>query len=149
MNPLVILTTEDVQTKEDAGRVVDSYLERWGIEEANRFTKQGFDLEDVRALTWTGLQRMVQLVHLAYGFLALLVHRQRKQVERVAASFKAFGPVPEYMYYRLLRASGSSSGTPWMEGHKHSCSRSRLAWNQSVKKKFDPETSQPYSLGHP
>ncbi|MFE8605490.1 transposase [Archangium violaceum] len=106
MKPLVILTTEDVQTKEEAGRVVDIYLERWGIEEANRFTKQGFDLEDVRALTWTGLKRMVQLTHLAYGFLALLVHGPRKQVERVASSFKAFGPVPEYMFYRLLEGIG-------------------------------------------
>ncbi|ATB36271.1 hypothetical protein CYFUS_001685 [Cystobacter fuscus] len=106
MKPLVILTTEDVQTKADAGRVVDIYLERWGIEEANRFTKQGFDLEDVRALTWTGLKRMVQLTHLAYGFLALLVHGPRKQVERVASSFKAFGPVPEYMFYRLLEGIG-------------------------------------------
>ncbi|OJH34163.1 transposase [Cystobacter ferrugineus] len=106
LKPLVILTTEDVQTKEDAGRVVDIYLERWGVEEANRFTKQGFDLEDVRALTWTGLKRMVQLVHLAYGFLALLVHGPRKQVERIASSFKAFGPVPEYLYYRLLEGLG-------------------------------------------
>jgi hypothetical protein len=106
LKPLVILTTEDVQTKEDAGRIVDIYLERWGVEEANRFIKQGFKLENVRALTWTGLKRMVQLVHLAYGFLALLVHGPRRQVERIASSFKAFGPVPEYMYYRLLEGIG-------------------------------------------
>jgi hypothetical protein len=30
LKSLVILTTEDVQTKEDAGRVVNIYLERWG-----------------------------------------------------------------------------------------------------------------------
>ncbi|OJH33993.1 transposase [Cystobacter ferrugineus] len=106
LKPLVILTTEDVRTREDAGRVVDIYLERWGVEESNRFVKQGFDLEDVRALTWTGLKRMVQFVNLAYGFLALLVHGPRKQVERVAANFKAFGPVPEYAYYRLLEGIG-------------------------------------------
>jgi hypothetical protein len=49
---------------------------------------------------------MVQLTHLAYGFLALLVHGPRKQVVRIASSFKAFGPVPEYMYYRLLEGIG-------------------------------------------
>ncbi|WP_324965413.1 transposase [Archangium sp.] len=69
-----VLTTEDVKTSEDASRVVDIYLDRWGIEETNRFTKQGFDLEGLRALTWVGLKRMMQLVYLAYGFLALLVH---------------------------------------------------------------------------
>jgi hypothetical protein len=104
--PLAIITTEDVRSNEDAARVVDAYLARWGVEEANRFTKQGFDLEDVRALTWRGLKRMVQLVQLAYGFLALLVHGPRKHVERVAATFKAFGPVPTYLYYRLLEGIG-------------------------------------------
>jgi hypothetical protein len=104
--PLAILTNMKVLTSDDAARVVDAYLERWGVEEANRFTKQGFDLENVRALTWTGLKRMVQLVNLAYGFLALLVHGPRKQVEAVAASFKAFGPVPTYLYYRLLEGIG-------------------------------------------
>ncbi|MFY0572806.1 transposase [Archangium lansingense] len=104
--PLAILTTLEVKTADDARRVASIYLDRWGVEEANRFTKQGFDLEDVRALTWTGLKRMVQLVHLAYGFLALLVHGPRKQVERIALSFKAFGPVPEYLYYRLLEGLG-------------------------------------------
>lgn len=104
--PLVLLTTARVMTSDDAGRVVDQYLDRWGVEEANRFVKQGFDLEDVRALTWTGLKRMVQLVTLAYGFLATLVHGPRKQVEHVAASFKAFGPVPTYLYYRLLEGIG-------------------------------------------
>lgn len=104
--PLAIITNEDVRTAEDASRVVDAYLDRWGIEEANRFVKQGFDLEDVRALTWTGLRRMVQLVYLAYGFLALLVHGPRMQVERLAATFKAFGPVPMYLYYRLLEGIG-------------------------------------------
>jgi hypothetical protein len=104
--PLVLLTTAKVMTSEDAGRVVDMYLDRWGVEEANRFTKQGFDLENVRALKWAGLKRMVQLVTLAYGFLATLVHGPRKQVEYLASSFKAFGPVPTYLYYRLLEGIG-------------------------------------------
>ena len=96
-----------MKTADDARRVANIYLDRWGVEEANRFTKQGFDLEDVRALTWTGLKRMVQLVHLAYGFLALLVHGPRKQVERIAPSFKAFEPVPVHLYYRLLEGIGA------------------------------------------
>ncbi|MCY1018262.1 transposase [Pyxidicoccus sp. MSG2] len=104
--PLAILTNEDVRTAEDAGRIVDIYLERWGVEEANRFAKQGFDLENLRALTWTGVKRMAQLVYLAYGFLAQLVHGPREQTERIAATFKAFGPVPTYLYYRLLEGIG-------------------------------------------
>ena len=76
------------------------------MEEAHRFAKQGFDLENLRALTWTGLKRMVQLVYLAYGFLAQLVHGPREQTERIAATFKAFGPVPTYLYYRLLEGIG-------------------------------------------
>lgn len=104
--PLAILTNFEVRTSDDAARVVDAYLGRWGVEEANQFVKQGFDLENVRALTWTGLRRMVQLVYLAYGFLASLVHGPREQTERIAATFKAFGPVPTYLYYRLLEGIG-------------------------------------------
>lgn len=104
--PLALFTNMRVLTSDDAFHVVDAYLDRWGVEEAHRFTKQGFGLENVRALTWTGLKRMVQLVTLAYGFLATLVHGPRKQVEYLAASFKAFGPVPTYLYYRLLEGIG-------------------------------------------
>jgi hypothetical protein len=43
---------------------------------------------------------------LAYGFLAVLVHGSREDIERIVATFKAFGPIPPYLYYRLLEGVG-------------------------------------------
>lgn len=99
---LVMLTNITVHGEAEARMVADSYFKRWGAEVAHRFEKQAFDLENVRALTWRGLKRIVLLVMLAYGFLALLEHKARKQVAERAERFRAFGPVPEYFYYRLL-----------------------------------------------
>ena len=104
--PLVVLTNVPVTSASAAQEVIDSYMERWGIEEAHRYVKQAFDLENVRALTWQGLRRLVLFAMLAYGFLATLVHGDRDRVEAIASEFKAFGPVPVYMFYRLLEGIG-------------------------------------------
>ena len=114
--PLVVLTNVAVRNAQDAQQVADSYMERWGVEEAHRLTKQAFDLEDMRALTWTGLRRLVLLAMLAYGFLAVLVHGSRDQVENIARSFRAFGPVPVYMFYRLLEGIGRLIGPTFRGG---------------------------------
>lgn len=106
LEPLVVITNFPVRSDEDAQNVIDAYMERWGVEEAHRFVKQAFDLENVRALTWQGLRRLVLLAMLAYGFLASLVHGSREEIEAIAVSFKAFGPVPIYLYYRLLEGVG-------------------------------------------
>ncbi len=100
--PLVLLTNVHVSTAAEAERVVNAYMDRWGVEEAHRFVKQAFDLENLRALTWRGLKRLVLLAMIAYGFAAVLVHGSRFQIDRLAEGFKAFGRVPVYLYYRIL-----------------------------------------------
>ena len=104
--PLALLTSLSVDSLAQAQQVVLDYLKRWGVEEAFRFTKMMMGLEDVRALTWRGLQRMVLLSMLAYGFLSILLHSARSFALRLAAGFKGFGPVPSYLYYRRIRAVG-------------------------------------------
>lgn len=99
---LIVLTNIHVRNEADATMVANSYFKRWAAEVAHRFEKVAFDMENVRALTWRGLKRIVLLVMLAYGFLALLEHTARAQVAKRAERFRAFGPVPEYFYYRLL-----------------------------------------------
>lgn len=100
--PLVLLTNIRVDSADAAKMVANAYHDRWGVEEAHRFVKQAFDLENVRALTWTGLKRMALLAMITYGYLATLVHRWRPAVQKIAATFKAFGPVPTFLHYRLL-----------------------------------------------
>jgi len=100
--PLVLLTNIRVDSTAAAKQIGNAYHDRWGVEEAHRFVKQAFALENIRALTWTGLKRMTLLAMIAYGYLATLVHKWRPEVSKIAASFKAFGPVPIFLHYRLL-----------------------------------------------
>jgi len=43
-------------------RLIESYLTRWRIEETIRFIKQGYQMEDIRLLTYTRLQSTMALV---------------------------------------------------------------------------------------
>ena len=47
------------------------YLTRWKCEESFRFIKQGYNLEDIRLLTYKGLRNMVALVHAVFYFLSI------------------------------------------------------------------------------
>jgi hypothetical protein len=100
--PIVLLTNVPLQSEADALEVANAYMERWGAEDAHRFIKTAFSLENVRILNWVGLRRIILLAMLAYGFLSLLVHTKRRVIDKVARSFQAFGPVPVYLFYRLL-----------------------------------------------
>jgi len=100
--PMVLLTNMKVRSAKDAREVVDAYHERWGSEEGFRFMKTELGLEEMRALKWISLQRLAVLAMLAYGYLAYLVHTAREAVRTAARRFKAFGPVPEYLFYRML-----------------------------------------------
>ncbi len=98
-NPMVILTTDHVQTDEQARKVAQRYLNRWAIEEGHRLLKTQFGLEDLRVLTWVGIQRMVFLVHLVFTYMCWLVYRC--DGEQLAEDAPGFGAVPTFLYYRI------------------------------------------------
>ena len=105
VRPLVALTNIVPSSAAEAQAIVEAYFARWGVEEALRFEKQCFNLEDVRVLRWPALKRAVTMTMLAYGFLGVVAHEApgetRRLVERVA---RAFGDVPRYWFYRLRDA---------------------------------------------
>ena len=53
--------------------VVAAYLTRWRIEEAIRFVKQSYDLEDIRVLTYQRLRNMAVLVNAVAFFTAVVL----------------------------------------------------------------------------
>jgi hypothetical protein len=99
---MVLLTTDRVRTSAQARAVVERYFARWAVEDGHRLLKDRFSLENVRALTWHGLKRLVFLAHVAYVFMAWLVYRANG--EDLARRAPAFGPVPKFLYYRLSMA---------------------------------------------
>ena len=97
--PMVLLTTDHVQTEAQARAVAERYFSRWAVEDGHRLLKERFNLENVRALTWRGLKRLVFLAHAAYLFMAWLVYRGSG--EELARNAPAFAAVPKLPYYRI------------------------------------------------
>jgi len=70
--PLVLLTSQHVETLDEAARVLTQYFARWTAEEMHRFAKQAFKLENIRLLTWQRLKNMVAILWIALGALRVL-----------------------------------------------------------------------------
>ena len=84
--------------------VVSAYLTRWRIEEAIRFVKHSYDLEDIRVLTYQRLRNMAVLVN-AVAFFTAVVLGTRIKLEILAthlltAAKRLFG-IPNFRLYAL------------------------------------------------
>ncbi len=84
--------------------MVSAYLTRWRIEEAIRFIKQSYDLEDVRVLSYQRLRNMAVLVN-AVAFFTAAVLGTRIKLDILAthllrASKRLFG-IPDFRLYAL------------------------------------------------
>jgi hypothetical protein len=74
--PWRLLTTEPVQTLEDAQRIAQAYARRWQIELAFRFGKSELGVESIRVRGWERQAKLLALLSLAYSFLVWLLHTQ-------------------------------------------------------------------------
>jgi hypothetical protein len=83
---------------------VAAYLTRWRIEEAIRFTKQSYDLEDIRVLTYDRLRNLVVLVNAVAFFTAVVLGTRIKleilATHLVTAAKRLFG-IPNFRLYAL------------------------------------------------
>ena len=116
--PMMLLTNSDTTNPVAVSQVITAYFKRWGIEEGTRLVKQVFDLENVRAMSFAGIRRIVLFSYLVYGFLCLFARKAGKTAMRLALGcYKSFTPSvpPHFIYYRLahsLAALFLSEGPP-------------------------------------
>lgn len=76
----------------------------WRIEEAIRFTKQSYNLEDIRVLRYRGLCTLIVLVLAASYFAAVYMGDRLKLsvlTRRVLKSVKRFYRIASYRYYAI------------------------------------------------
>ena len=67
--PTRLLTTEEVtKSRKSIWFIVEGYISRWLVEDAIRFIKQSYKLEDIRVLSYQRLQNMMALVLAAIYF---------------------------------------------------------------------------------
>lgn len=103
--PTMLLTTLDVRGgRKKLWWVVEAYLTRWRIEETLRYSKQKYDIENVRVLGYESLRNLMAMVLLAMYFsmvylgqktkLAVLVHNSLRAAKRL------FG-IPDFWYYAI------------------------------------------------
>ncbi len=103
--PMMLLTTLPLRkNRKVLWWVVSAYLTRWRIEEAIRFIKQSYDLEDIRVLTYERLRNMAVLVN-AVAFFTAVVLGTRIKLEILAshllrAAKRLFG-IPDFRLYAL------------------------------------------------
>jgi hypothetical protein len=103
--PMMLLTNVDVRrSRRSCSFVVAAYLRRWQIEDTIRCTKQSYDLENVRLLSYQRLQNMMVLVLCAMYFAAVYLG-DRAQLRILAhhalrAAQRLFG-IPDFRYYAL------------------------------------------------
>ncbi len=103
--PMMMLTTLALRkNRKVLWWVVSAYLTRWRIEEAIRFIKQSYDLEDIRVLTYERLRNMAVLVN-AVAFFTAVVLGTRIKLEILAshllrAAKRLFG-IPDFRLYAL------------------------------------------------
>jgi len=100
-SPWYLLSSEPIETGEDAWKIVRAYARRWQIEMAFRYNKSELAVESPRLWSWERRIKLLLLVTLVYAFLLSLLdprlsglreellrlgcHRTGKRSQEVAA----------------------------------------------------------------
>jgi len=79
------------------------YRRRWKAEDAIRFLKMELGLEQVRVLSWRGLQHMMALVALGMTIIALAASEPQEWVTEVIRCGRARRAPAKFLYYRIRR----------------------------------------------
>jgi hypothetical protein len=103
--PLMLLTDLPMRrNRKVLWWVVSAYLTRWRIEEAIRFVKQSYDLEDIRVLTYQRLRNMAVLVNAVAFFTAVILGTRIRldilATHLLSAAKRLFG-IPNFRLYAL------------------------------------------------
>jgi hypothetical protein len=104
-HPILLLTNVAPQRgREHAEWIADIYLTRWKCEEAYRFIKQSYHLEDVRVRSYTALRNTYALVHAAFYFVSVVVGAKSKLnliFKKVCEKAKRFYEVTTFFQYAI------------------------------------------------
>ena len=98
--PMMLMTNVDKSAKE----ILEIYLTRWKCEEAFRFLKHEYHLEDVRVRRYQSIRNTAALLHAVFYFVSVCLGQRlrmsillRKIIERA----KRFFEVPVFKHYAV------------------------------------------------
>jgi hypothetical protein len=103
--PILLLTNvAPAKDREHAAWIADVYLTRWKCEEAYRFVKQAYRLEDVRVRSYVALRNMYALVTAALYFVSVVIGAKAKLsliFKRVCEKAKRFYEIATFYQYAV------------------------------------------------
>lgn len=102
--PMYLITSKIIETKEDAMRIIATYLSRWTVEEFYRFNKTSGGLEAVRTQRLHATKNLIAAFFIACCFQAEMSLRQdvRKASQKVVFRLKK---APTKLYNWMYRVS--------------------------------------------
>ncbi len=101
--PTILLTNLDISER-GVDWILEIYLTRWKCEESYRFIKQGYNLEDVRVLTYTSLRNLLVMVQAVFYFVSAELGRKLKLnilLKKVYEKAKRFFEIPDFRQYAI------------------------------------------------
>jgi hypothetical protein len=101
--PMMLLTNLELRTI-GLRRALEIYLTRWKCEESYRFIKQGYNLEDIRLLSYTGLRNMIALVQAVFYFVSIELGKKLKLnilLKKIYEKAKRFFEIPDFKQYAI------------------------------------------------
>lgn len=101
--PMMLVTNKLIQGKEDAVRIVRTYISRWRVEEYFRFKKQHFGFENFRVRSLVAINNLNQILTYAIGLLGLLADKLQtsKLSNQLLHNAKALRKDVHFYYYQL------------------------------------------------
>jgi hypothetical protein len=108
--PMILLTTlAETASRKALWQVVEGYLTRWRVEDAIRFVKQSYNLEDIRVLKYRRLKNMVALLLAVIYFNCVwLAGRLRCEIlaSNITHAAKRIYGIAEFLYYAVADGIG-------------------------------------------
>ena len=103
--PILLLTNRTPERgRDDATFVADAYLTRWKCEEAYRFVKQAYRLEDVRVRSYVALRNVYALVTAVLYFVSVVIGAKAKLnliFKRLCEKAKRFYEIATFYQYAV------------------------------------------------
>ncbi len=103
--PMLLLTSvAGTDSRQSLWQIVEGYMTRWRVEDAIRFIKQSYRLEDIRLLDYTRLKNMMAVVLAAVFFASSWLGESVRRgilVRNVTRVSKRLFGVPDFHYYAL------------------------------------------------
>ena len=103
--PVLLLTSvAGTDSRQCLWQIVEGYMTRWRVEDAIRFIKQSYRLEDIRPLDYTRLKNMMAVVLAAAFFASCRLGESVRRgilVRNITRISKRLFGVPDFHYYAI------------------------------------------------